>query len=164
MALLAKNSTCVICQKPMDLTSHIVGFPAFVANPRDRIAFFSDGAFHEACFNRHPLAREAQSRYQEFRDRTPPRNRSCSICGLAITNPNEYVGLGHLTADETSPAFRFNYFQFHKTCAVSWPEVANLRAAIEALGSSGEWDDFAFEALVKELDRLQPAGTVNRGS
>src|SRR5688500_16931096 len=108
MALVAQNSTCAICQRPMDLNSHIVGFPAFVANPRDPVAFFSDGAFHEGCFRRHPLATEAQSRYREFRDRTPPRERSCSICGLGITNPDEYGGLGHVTADETSPAFRFN--------------------------------------------------------
>jgi hypothetical protein len=154
MALVTNSAVCAICGKPLGVDSPLVGFPAFVANPRDPIAFFSDSAFHRECFGRHPLADVALARYQAFLDQTPPRSLSCSICGRAITNPDEYGSLGYLTGDTRSPAFRFNYFQFHRACIRSWPDLPNLHAALHALRASGEWDTVALQRLVDSFDRM----------
>jgi hypothetical protein len=155
MALTLHTTACRICGRPRDAEVPVVSFPAFVANPRDPIAFFSDSAFHEECFRRHPLANDARARYQEFRGRTPPGNSSCAHCGRRIAHPDEYLGLGHLTADRSDPAFPFNYAQFHRACVKSWPELPQLRAVLSALATSGAWEEAAICRILTDLDRAE---------
>jgi hypothetical protein len=77
-----------------------------VPNTRDPLVFFNDAGFHRECFAGHPLAAEVEARVAEFYAQTGPGHRGCAVCGEEIRDPDDYLGLDHLTGDAESPLYR----------------------------------------------------------
>jgi hypothetical protein len=128
-------------------------FSPFVVNQADALYVFNDAAVHAACFNKHPLAAQARSRHEEFRRQS--QNRQCSVCAKQITNPDEWIGLGHLVDNPDHPLHRFNYAQFHRSCLGRWSVLPEVIRNLEALEQSGTWKGDVLKWLVKELRKAQ---------
>ncbi len=140
MALYIPGMICALCGKPMNAGDDITGFSSFVANRKDPLFLFSDGVFHTACFQRHPLSDKAQRRWAETRSRIGPGGRICVVCHQAILNPDDYFTLGHLTDDPASPIYEFNFFQAHRRHLLVWEKYASMRSLVEEFQSSSAWD------------------------
>ena len=140
MAIFTPGMTCPICGKQMLRTDEVVMFAPFVPNKRDPLYLFSDGVFHRACFDRHPLSEQATKYGNEAQDLHLPRNRVCIECNQVITDPEDYFSTGYLTKDRASSAFAFNYLQFHKQHFEKWDRASKFRRVIEALIDSEEWN------------------------
>ena len=126
-------------------------FAPFVGNEADPLFVFSDAAVHVGCFRKHPLAEAVQARYEELRERTNPKNRSCFVCGEQITNPDDYLAFGHLVDDPKHPLHSLNYAQFHRSCLGSWPALSDAIRNLESLDQAGTWKGDALKRLIKEL-------------
>src|SRR6266849_7238339 len=109
MALFYPGLPCSICGKPILEGQNKVMFSPFVSNEADPLFPFNDGVFHSECFQNHPLAHAAKTRYAEVRDKSKPENRRCPVCRQMITDPDDYLPIGHLTDDVSHPLYRFNY-------------------------------------------------------
>jgi hypothetical protein len=140
MALFMPGMPCAFCGHGMLRRYDIVMFPPFVANAKDPLIAFSDGVFHRACFERHPLADRARRRRDEATAMLAPDKRICVVCGDRIRNPDDYFTLGFLTDDATSPLFEFNYLRAHRSHLSSWPRYAELRRLVEQFELSAAWD------------------------
>src|ERR1035437_1320520 len=146
MAIVITGKTiCALCGQVIAERQEVIGFPPFIPNEADPLHIFSDQAFHAACFRLHPLSRGAEARYVELRERSAPATRMCLICGRAIADPDDYLGLGHLTADATKPIHEFNYAQFHRTCLARWTELERVCGLLRELKASGTWQGLALD-------------------
>jgi hypothetical protein len=114
MAIFTVGMICPICAEKILGTDEVVMFPPFVPNKRDSLYLFSDGVFHRTCFDGHPLSGKATKYGNEARNQALPWNRVCVACNQLITDPEDYFSAGYLTNDRASPAFVFNFVQFHK--------------------------------------------------
>lgn len=154
MALIFLGLTpCVICGAKLDTGEDITGFPPFVYNQADPLLPFHDAGAHLACLEKHPFGREAMRRVDELLANTGPGHRICETCNKQIEHPDEYFGIGHLTSDETDPAFRFNYSQFHVSCIRDWSELRYLQDTLDALARSGTWGP-NLDWLIAEIKKL----------
>ena len=140
MAIFTPGMICPICGKPMLQTDEVIMLPAFVPNKCDPLYFFSDGVFHRTCFAGHPLAEQATKYGNETREQHLPQNRVCMVCDQVITDPEDYFSAGYLTNDRVSPAFAFNYAQFHKRDFENWDRASEFRRVIAELVDSEAWD------------------------
>lgn len=141
MALLIRGkSLCALCGLTIDNGDPVVSFPAFTANQRDPLFHFSDGAFHRRCIERDDDASEALHRSTELLNRLGPGSRPCVVCGAQIRDPDDYLALGFLTADESLLAHEFNFVQVHRSHAHEWPELGRARQALDQLIASGTWE------------------------
>ena len=153
MAILIYGESCPLCGLPIDKCNRSVSFPPFVGNELDPLFAFSDSAFHEDCFRRHPLAESATAVVDDMQAKLLPINRNCTVCETPITDPDEYCSLGLLTSDKASPLWTYNFTQFHRTCLASWPQSALVRGLLQDMASSGKWRGKALQWLLKRLDR-----------
>jgi hypothetical protein len=151
MAIFISGVPCRLCGEPMSSAQDVVMFGAFVANQAAPLLLFSDGSFHAACFQRHPLADAALARYQECQERISPSKRICIACERLITDPDDYLGVGHLVDDPAHPLNSLNYAHFHRTCLPRWPGVQGLLKELETLNVSGTWKGAALEKLIGEI-------------
>lgn len=152
MALLISGKTvCPICGNVIGRDNKVVIFPPFVANELDPLFLFSDAAFHEECFSRHPLANMALALFKEMDAKSQPSDRRCVVCTQSINDPDDYVGFGHLTSDESEPLFVYNFSQFHQSCLGRWPDRAKAKRLLQELVSSKGWKG---RSLNWVLDRL----------
>lgn len=152
MAIIIRGETiCPLCQMTIQEGENVVAFPAFVWNQCDPIFIFNDAACHAACFHRHLLAGYAQERYEALQKSVGPGLRECSICHHQITNPNDYLLVGHLTDDPEHFLHQFNYAQFHRLCFSKWNGREMLVRKIKHLDQSGEWCGDGLKALLVEL-------------
>jgi len=140
MAIFVPGAICRICGARMTRNDEIVAFPPFVPNKRDPLYFFSDGVFHRRCFDNHPLSKQAAAFGSLAEERGLPQNRICIVCGETISNPDDYFSTGYITSDRKSPAFAFNYFQFHRRHFEEWGQASEFRRAIDSLTNSMGWD------------------------
>ena len=140
MAIFTPGMICPICAKQMLSADEVVMFPPFVPNKRDQLYFFSDGVFHQACFDRHPLSEQATKYANEARVQQLLHNRVCVVCRQEITDPEDYFSAGYITKDRASPAYTFNYVQFHKRHFKGWYRASEFRQVITGLIGSEEWD------------------------
>ena len=151
MATFIPGIRCAISGRSIGSASEAVMFPAFVANEADPLYIFSDAVIHADVFRTHPLAADAQSRFEEARQRTAPHNRQCFVCGQSITDPDNYVGLGYLVEPRSSSLGRFNYAHFHRSCLATWRGLPELIAELEKLDGSGAWKGEALKRLIAVL-------------
>src|SRR5437899_1924652 len=108
MALFRPGLLCPICKLPIERGQPKVGFPAFMTNGKDPLRLFNDAVVHTACWEVHPLKPQVLRRLaqkEEFRKRA----HVCESCGEVIDDLAEMYTPGHLTDDESHPAFEFNY-------------------------------------------------------
>lgn len=140
MGIFIPGMICPLCGTQMLQSDQIVMFPPFVPNKRDPLHFFSDGVFHRACFEKHPLSDQATRYGDEALRRYRPEGRRCIVCSEEIRDPDDYFGAGYLTSDPASPAFVCNYIQFHRSHFGEWDRASEFYRAIEELMRSEVWD------------------------
>ena len=126
-------------------------FSPFVGNEADPLHVFSDAVIHADVFWTHPLAAKAQARYDEALQRTAPGNRRCLICRQLVTDPDNYLGLGHLVEDRAHSLYRFNYAHFHLSCLAAWPGLLGLITELHELEKSGAWKGDGLKHLLRDL-------------
>ena len=157
MALITLGkSPCPLCNQPITETDELIGFPAFISNQLDPLFLFSDAAFHAGCFHRHPLSEEAEASYTETVNRAGPGHRCCVVCKREITDPDDYLTLGHLTADRKHPLHRYNHTQLHRSCVSSWSDLPHVHTLLDDFQSSGRWKGAGLAWLLDEIRRNLP--------
>lgn len=154
MALYVGSIKCAFCGLEITDQNEATHFPQFVWNQADPLFIFGDASVHDTCLINHPLASRVQQRLEEFRKRTSPENRLCSICGKQITDPDDYLGLGYLTENEAHPLYRFNYSHFHRSCIRNWEPATTLISGLELYDRSGAWKGGGLKWLIGELRKL----------
>jgi hypothetical protein len=157
MAIFVPGIRCSISGDKIESASDAVMFPSFVANEADPLYIFSDAVVRKAVFAAHPLAARAQARYEEFEHRTHPQARSCLICGQRITDPENYIGLGHLVDAPDHDLYSYNYAHFHRTCLTSWSELLHLIHELETMNRSGVWKGDALRTVIEDLASTRAA-------
>jgi hypothetical protein len=149
------KTTCLLCGKPLLQGQKTVQLSPFVANEADPIWKFSDGAFHEECFRRDPLADMAERRYREFKEHETSAHRRCHVCGKPLLSPNDYIPFGYLTDDPSHALYRLNYAAFHRSCLPSWSEIGSVYELATAQMRSGAWKGRGMQWLVDTLKDAQ---------
>ena len=139
MGLFIPGMRCVLSGKVISSCDEAVVFPPFVSNEVDELFVFSDAVIHAEVFKQHPLASKAQERFEEFRQKMAPNNRNCFICAQLVNNPDDYFGIGYLTADRQNELFLYNYAHFHMSCIRSWVELNVMVLKLQQLNFTDEW-------------------------
>ncbi len=152
MSILIQGMPCPLCSLPIQKGQEVIGFPSFIPNRLDPLWVFNDGIFHSECLLKHSLADRVITRYEEFQKNSEPTHRQCEICKLEITNPDEYLGLGHLTDEESQEIHRYNYTNFHYSCLKHWNNKTHLYKLFEQLKHSKTWDDKDIQYFLRELN------------
>ena len=155
MAILVSGALCPLCGRPMLKGQKTVTFSPFVANESDPLWKFSDGAFHEECFQRDPLADAAERRWREFDERRAPAHRRCYICEKPITNPDDYVPFVHLTDDPSHPLHRLNFAAFHRSCLRRWSDLGLVYEIAVTQMRVGAWKGRGMQWLIDTLKDAQ---------
>lgn len=154
MAIIIRGKTkCHFCGAIIEEGQSVSSFPHFIRNELDPLSVFDDGAFHLDCFHNHPLAGEAEQRYEEILERNGPGKRVCVVCNQQITNPDDYFTLGHLTAERASPLYGYNYTQAHNSCLSDWGELRKVVELIKELQLSGKWRGDGLTSVLLELEQ-----------
>ncbi|MDR1191180.1 MAG: hypothetical protein LBK60_05875 [Verrucomicrobiales bacterium] len=153
MAIFIPGMCCSISGRVIKSADEVVMFSPFVSNQADPLHAFSDAVIHIEVFRKHPLMAQVQTRYEECRQQNLPKSRLCLVCGKQITDPDDYLGLGHLVDDKRHKLNRFNYAHFHYSCLAGWPELPELINNLERFEQSGEWKGPALKWCIKELRR-----------
>lgn len=158
MALLVYGTLCPLCGEPMIEGQKLRVFSPFVANEADPLWGFSDRAFHEDCFRRHPLADRVERRWRETTKHRSPERRICILCKSIINNPNEYISFGHLTEDTSNPLHRLNFAAFHRACLSNWSDISYIYSLATMQITSGLWKGHGMKWLVDTLQQLRDQG------
>lgn len=145
------KSKCSLCGMVLEEGQDITAFPAFVSNELDPLLLFNDAAFHRECFNNHPLAKEAETRRREIGERLGSGNRSCVVCKRQIMDPDDYLAIGHLTADPFHPLYRFNYTQAHLSHLKDWVDLPLVYELLTNLKESSGWRGRSLDYLLADL-------------
>jgi len=135
----------------------VVLFSPFVANRRDPLHFFSDGAFHRACVVGHALGAEAHAWHDAARAASMPWPPHCAACGEKVAKPDDYFGTGLLACDPALAAHAFNFLHFHAQHVSGWERADELERAVAELFSSPDWEGPSWV-----LDRLREERSVAR--
>lgn len=151
MAIFIPGMRCALSGREIRSADEAIVFPAFVSNELDPLHVFSDSVMHVDAFRAHPLAAQAQARYEEARQRTAPGKRACLICQQLITDPDNYVGLGFLIDEPAHPLSRFNYAHFHRSCLSSWSQLPELIQHLDQLDRSGLWKGEGLQRMIRNL-------------
>lgn len=154
MAIFIPGMKCIICNQAIVQGQEKKSFPPFVSNKYDPIYVFSDAICHLECYCGHPLAEKAQIRFNEFKEKTNPSKRVCSICNQQIINPDDYLGLGHLTDDAMNALYEYNYKQYHSSCLKKWPGLPNLYSLLNQFQESEKWGGAGLKVLLKSINIL----------
>jgi len=155
MAILVSGALCPLCGQPMLNGQKTVTFSPFVANEADPVWKFSDGAFHEECFRRDPLADAAEHRWREFNERRSPAHRQCHVCEKPITDPSDYAPFGHLTDDPSHHLHQLNFAVFHRSCLPHWLELGSVYELAVMQLRSGAWKGRGMQWLIDTLKNAQ---------
>ena len=122
-----------------------------MTNEIDPLFIFHDGVFHEACFARHPLKDAAIERYASVETHSNPETWHSFISGLLIDDPTDYLPVGHLTDDEGSPLFEFNFAHFRRSELKEWDRLTELIDLLTASKERGELAGVATDWLLDQL-------------
>jgi hypothetical protein len=150
LAILIRGKTvCQLCGQVISTGDDVAAFAAFISNKLDPLLVFDDGAFHEACFSRHPLAPEARRRFEEYLGQT--RSRKCAVCGGDFVDPADFVQVGHLSDNPSDPLRAFNYLCFHRSHLGDWPGRQLLYRELSARVRSGKLRSPGYDVLLAAL-------------
>jgi len=150
LAILIRGKTvCRLCGQVISTGDDVATFAAFISNKLDPLLVFDDGAFHEACFSRHPLADEALGRFAEYAEQT--KQRKCAVCGAEFIDLHDFVQVGHLSDSPSDPLRAFNYLCFHRTHLPAWPHRQLLYRELSARLSSGKLRSPGYDVLLAAL-------------
>lgn len=148
MAILILGDTrCALCSRVIMTRDGVVSFPPLTTDPTDPVFAFGDGAFHLSCIKAHPTGDSALRRLAVLLTALPPASRTCEVCGLPLSDPDEDLVLGILS--EELPLSRFNNVGVHGSCVELWVEERQLRDLLQGQVST----DRAAAWLIARLDR-----------
>jgi len=139
MALFLLGMPCAVCKTPIVKGEQVGGFSAFLSNPKDPSYMFSDAVFHVRCFERHPLAARTRRIHAEVAEKLGSGHRHCVVCGVEITDPDDYFTTGFLTDDIDSPGYAVNYVQAHKSHLRRWKQFDDFERRIREFERSEIW-------------------------
>lgn len=163
MALVIGGMECPLCGRAIGQEQEIVAFPPFVQNEADPLWLYSDGVFHAEHFHRHPLADAARSRMREVLGHVLPESCRCQVCEAIIADPDDYLSLGHLTADATDPLHRYNYTRLHRSHLPDWADLDRVTALLIDARRSGSVKGRAITWLLAHLAKARDLKHVVRG-
>ncbi|MET3879102.1 hypothetical protein [Chitinophaga sp. OAE865] len=151
MALVFWGSTkCDLCGKILDVEDQIVSFPNVVQNESDPLYCFNDQVYHSGCLMNNPQWREVDLFFKYYS--SLKRERKCVVCGHFITNPEEYLTLGFLTADSKASLFKYNFLEFHSQHFNQWSEKWEVLSHLRQLKDSRLWSgnslDWIFDGRI----------------
>jgi hypothetical protein len=150
MAIFISGMICPICSQPIEGTDEFVAFPPFVENEIDPLWIFSDSVLHQKCFDEHPLSTQALLRYEVTR-KLRVRPKTCVVCKMDVTTPDDYFVLGHLTDDINDPLFEYNYTQFHLSHLSQWADLDLICALITEARRSGKMKGKGVDWMLSRL-------------
>jgi hypothetical protein len=153
MAILIEGMDCPICGRQLKDEDEKTMFTPFVGNTFDPLIIFSDATLHKECYLKHPLAKEAQRRYNEQTERNLRINRICNVCKNDIKHPDDYFGVGHLTNDSKSPLYQYNYLHLHRSCIKYWNDFSNFNRLIIDYRDSGKWGGKGLDYIKNTLEK-----------
>jgi hypothetical protein len=153
MALLVRGRTvCVLCGLVISADDDAVIFPPMTANTLDPVFRYSDAACHATCVDSACDGWQARERMAELLSANAPSNRRCEVCGELIRDPDDYLGIGYLTFDESLLASRFNFVHLHLSHVHAWSRLGEAIEALRQLSSSGTFvPTDAVDALEDQL-------------
>jgi hypothetical protein len=137
MAIFVPGMSCSVCRKVIGEDEDPTLFPPFTGNEADELYLFNDAVVHEDCLARHPLRSKLELRMELFDRARPPY--SCAVCTRNIRDPDEFVPLGFLSDDVTTPWYELNYAGTHRACLKEWPRLSALIAFVDSQIASGAW-------------------------
>jgi len=153
MALLFFGKTvCPLCARIIRDGESVFSFSPFVLDESDPCFFFSDKAFHLKCVEGNQIGGEAIQRFEEWKSKTGPGKRKCSVCELEITDPDNYLLIESLSVDSANALYGFNYTHLHKSCISNWPMKKAFVLAGKSAIESGQWKGSYLPYLVKQID------------
>ena len=162
MALLIRGKTqCRLCGQVITETDNVVSFPPITVNEADGLFLFNDGSFHQGCFESHPLALSAQTRFEESRAHFGPGQRRCWSCNLEIVDPDNYFSIGYLGGDISKNLKAFNYLQLHRTCIAGWNQADRLVDALLRSRAEGQLKGAGVASLIDELQTASTSRVVS---
>lgn len=149
--LLLGKTVCSLCGQVIKADERRRSFPAFVANEEDPLFLFSDASFHEDCLRRDKRGRHAIERVEERAYNVGPGKRKCAVCGLEVTDPDNYIFIEHLSDHKSDPLREFNYTHLHKSCVGKWGRKAEFVRLVEAALAAGRWRGKYLAQLLEEF-------------
>jgi hypothetical protein len=153
MAIIIRGKTkCHFCGTVIKDGQEVRSFPHFITNELDPLSVFDDGAFHEECFDNHPLADKALKRYEEILQRNGPACRYCVVCKKQITDPDDYFTMGHLTDNPATQLYDYNYTHAHSSCLQQWAELRKVHKLVKNLHLSEYWRGQGLARILLELE------------
>lgn len=156
MALIfTGNTKCRICGEVLQEDDDICGFPAFLSNPKDVLYFFSDGAFHRSCAEKHPLGRKVMEIVEEV-TQTPPAEKICEISGKPVDTIENFMYFGVLTSDEKEELYKFNFVTLNKRYLSQWKRREEFIRVATKFRDEGKWQEHSeelryFDKLIEEV-------------
>jgi hypothetical protein len=149
MAILIRGTPCRICNLTIAGKDPVVGFSPFVGNELDPLFFFSDGAFHQNCFDGHPLGGEALERH-ELIQRTGA-DRKCAFCAREILDPDDYFIFDYFTPADGELLSRWSRSVFHLCCLSKWGEGNAVHRLLLDLKRSGRWKGGSIDYMLEVM-------------
>ncbi|GAA3931121.1 hypothetical protein GO495_15505 [Chitinophaga oryziterrae] len=138
MALIFYGSTtCSLCGCVLKENENILAIPAAIANKADPLYKFNDQAFHLECLKKQPEYKELELMLSLLNKHKS--SKICFVCNLPITKPDDYIGLGLLTSDNSNPMFKYNFLEFHKQHFYEWEERKVLAEYLKIQKESHQW-------------------------
>jgi hypothetical protein len=113
----------------------------------------NDAVVHRGCLLRRPYGPRALAKLEDY-ERHRHQLRTCRICGVPISDPDDYLSLGPLSDFPDEPLARFDWFQAHLHCLNDWEQTPDLVAVLEDVSRSAGWEGDVLERL---LDRIRSA-------
>jgi hypothetical protein len=153
VAIFVEGMKCAVCNKPVFADNTFIMFSNIIPNKLDPLWIFNDAIVHSECFTKHKLYQSMQERIEEHDRMNTVKNRVCNICNNVITDPDNYISIGHLTEDKTHPLYKFNYSRYHVTCLKEWANIEYFRNSLIELQNSGQWSGESLSLIIQKINR-----------
>lgn len=150
---LPGKTRCPLCGQLSLPEERLVIFPPIFANQRDPAIAVNDAVVHSHCLAEHPYGQRALGKLESYQQHQG-MPRACQVCGLVVTDPDDYFTLGPISDFPDEPLARFDWFQAHSHCLRDWDGTAGLVSAIEAVSRSAEWEGDVLERVLEQIRKV----------
>ena len=127
-------------------------FPHFVLNGADPIFPLSDASCHSKCVSESPVGIAAVEARQAYFAKSGPGKRLCAVCGIEVTDPDDYFQLLYLAAPGSHPIAAFNFTNLHRSHIGEWRQRERFLELAAQLRGSGAWAGPALDKVIRELE------------
>lgn len=152
MAIIVEGKTkCEICNKVLDCSREIVGFPPFVSNMKDRLYKFSDKGFHLECLLNDPLSKELEEALNLYNIKVLSINEKIDVTGHVVKDLRKLITVGFLTTDKLEELYKYNFLSISKDNLSLWEDRKNFLNTARKFVSDGKWESFNGSNILNEL-------------